>query len=80
MNIPQRGGWFNLRCWNGLSNAQKLRLIADGNLPFGYTPEGPCPNGAEIAIETRFDPAPGPRFYCVECGLAYVARFREERT
>lgn len=66
-------GWFRMACWNGLSDAQQTRLIEDGNLPIGYEPEGSeCHNGATIAVETAFDKAPGPRFYCVPCALKYL--------
>jgi len=68
-------GWFGLRCWNGLSDAQQDRLIKVGNLPMGYRPEGSCPRGAVVAIETEHDEAPGPRFYCQSCAIHYL---REE--
>lgn len=63
-------GWYNLACWNGLSAAQQQRLIEHGNLPLGYRPEGDCQHGAEVAIETAADAAPGPRFYCRPCAIA----------
>jgi hypothetical protein len=66
-------GWFNLACWNGLSEEQQLRLVSWGNLPMGYQPEGYCQNGAEVCIETQDDEAPGPRFYCYACGALYLA-------
>jgi len=69
-------GWFNMPCWNGLSGEQQHRLITVGNLPIGFVPEGGwCPNGAEVAIETQHDEAPGPRFYCVGCGITYLRLF-----
>lgn len=66
-------GWFNMTCWNGLSAAQQTRLIEVGNLPLGYQPEGECPRGAEVAIETEDDAAPGPRFYCVPCAVDHLS-------
>jgi hypothetical protein len=59
-------------CWNGLSVAQQRQLIERGNLPIGYVPEGICRNGADLCVETRWDSAPGPRFYCVECAGDYL--------
>lgn len=61
-----------MACWNGLSDEQQQRLIQVGNLPFGYQPEGICPNGAECAIELPDDKAPGPRFYCRRCAVEYL--------
>jgi hypothetical protein len=68
----RRDGWFNMACWNGLSRFQQARLLVIGNLPLGYKPEGSCPNGAEVGIETQGDSAPGPRFYCVKCAVYYL--------
>jgi hypothetical protein len=66
-------GWWNLACWNGLSADQQNRLINVGNLPIGYRPEGGgCNNGAEVCVETMYDTAPGPRFYCVACAVEYL--------
>lgn len=65
-------GWFGLTCWNGLSAEQQRRLIEHGNLEIGYTPEGLCKRGAEVSIELPTDVAPGPRFYCCECAIAYL--------
>lgn len=62
-------GWWNMTCWNGLSDAQQQRLIRVGNLPMGYVPEGECTNGAEVAIECEIDEVSGPRFYCAPCGV-----------
>jgi hypothetical protein len=67
-------GWWNMPCWNGLSEAQQTRLVEWGNLPFGYEPEGECPWGAEVAIETESDAAPGPRFYCLTCAIAHLEK------
>jgi hypothetical protein len=62
-------------CWNALSTAQQDRLIVVGVLPIGYQPEGDvCDKGAEMTIECENDEAPGPRFYCLPCGLEYLAR------
>ena len=72
-----RGWWFDLACWNGLSPAQQRRLIEVGNLPILYHPEGgkdACHNGAEVAIELDHDEAPGPRFYCLDCAIGYLAK------
>jgi hypothetical protein len=68
----RRGFWWNMRCWNGLSVEQQERLLTVGNLPIDYIPEGGCPNGAEVAIETQWDQAAGPRFYCCECAVSYL--------
>lgn len=65
-------GWWNMVCFNGLSLAQQTRLIEVGNLPIDYQPEGTCPNGAEVGIETQLDRAPGPRFYCRPCAVEYL--------
>lgn len=65
-------GWWNMACWNGLSHDQQRRLIEVGNLPIDYQPEGDCPNGAEVCIETMHDEASGPRFYCVPCAIAFL--------
>jgi len=65
-------GWFNMACWNGLSNEQQQRLIEVGNLPINYTPEGECQNGASLCIETQDDKAPGPRFYCTPCAVDFL--------
>ena len=59
-------------CFNGLSKDQQVRLVTVGNLPLGYRPEGRCPHGAAVAIETELDTAPGPRFYCWTCASAYL--------
>lgn len=61
-----------MACFNGLSEAQQTRLVEWGNLEFGYQPEGECRNGAEMAIETQDDVAPGPRFYCRSCAIEYL--------
>jgi len=70
-------GWWNLPCWNGLSEAQQRRLITVGGLELGYRPRGVCQRGAEVAIETQWDTAPGPRFYCVVCAMGYLDSLRE---
>lgn len=69
--MPARG-WWNLACWNGLSAAQQHELITRGTLEIGYHPNGECPRGAEMCIETMYDEMPGPRFYCAPCALDYV--------
>lgn len=68
----RRGFWWQMICWNGLSTPQQVRLIERGNLPLGYVPEGECKSGAEVAIETKDDTAPGPRFYCLPCAISYL--------
>jgi hypothetical protein len=73
LNIPDRGGWFNLSCWNALSLEQQTQLIEEGSLEFGFVPAGECNNGAEVAIEGQHDAAPGPRFYCYPCAAAYLS-------
>jgi hypothetical protein len=75
--LPDRRGWYGLPCFNGLSAEQQVRLISWGNLPLGYQPEGPCQNGANVAIESEVDAAPGPRFYCWDCALVYVQNLRD---
>lgn len=66
-------GWWDLPCWNGLSPSQQDRLLTVGNLPWGWRPESTgCSNGAEVAIETEHDQAPGSRFYCRPCAIAYL--------
>jgi len=67
-----RRGWYEMACWNGLSEAQQTRLVEWGNLPIFSEPEGTCLNGAEVAIETQTDQAPGPRFYCLGCGIKFL--------
>lgn len=65
-------GWWGMACWNGLSADQQRRLVEWGNLPIGYTPDGACESGAEVAVETQHDTAHGPRFYCRACAVAYL--------
>lgn len=75
MGVPDRGGWFNMACWNGLSADQQQQLIVQGYLPIGYEAEGDgCPRGAEVGIETEVDTAPGPRFYCLTCAIDYLEK------
>ena len=71
---PTRSGWWRMACWNGLSEAQQRRLIEVGNLPIDYRPGGTCCNGAEVAIESMHDQAPGPRFYCLSCAIEHLAK------
>lgn len=66
-------GWWNMHCWNGLSDRQQRRLINIGNLPIGYTAEGWCDRPAEVEVTTMYDEAPGPRFYCVPCAINFLA-------
>lgn len=66
-------GWWNMPCWNGLSHDQQRRLIEVGNLPIGFEAEGECYRGADVCIEREGDEAPGPRFYCTPCAVAYLA-------
>jgi hypothetical protein len=66
-----------MACWNALSTEQQDRLINLGNLEFGYTPEGTeCDRGAEVEVTTMYDESPGPRFYCIPCAQAYLAKMR----
>jgi hypothetical protein len=67
-----REGWWNMACWEGLSAAQQAMLIERGTLSLGYRPEGDCQEPASVCIETEHDAAPGPRFYCWNCGIAYL--------
>lgn len=70
--VHARGMW-GMACWNGLSAEQQERLVTWGNLPIGYEPRGECLNGAEVEVTTMWDRSPGPRFYCVDCALGYLA-------
>lgn len=67
-------GWWNMHCFNALSEAQQDFLVTEGYLPIGYQPEAdePCPRPAAVAVETDLDTHPGPRFYCRPCALAYL--------
>jgi hypothetical protein len=65
-------GWWGMFCWNGLSTEQQDRLVNWGNLPLGFQPEGECQRGAELTIETMYDKAPGPRFYCRRCAIKFL--------
>jgi hypothetical protein len=76
MTVAHARGYWGMFCWNGLSAEQQDRLIKVGNLPFGFKPEGDCPNGAELEITTMYDEAPGPRFYCRACGAEYLAELQ----
>lgn len=68
-------GFWGMHCWNGLSVDQQNRLIGHGNLPIGFQPEGECERPAALCIETIEDEAPGPRFYCVPCAVAFLGTF-----
>lgn len=71
---PAVRGWWNMACWNALSAEQQQRLIEVGNLEIGSQPLGDrCKNGAQVAVETEWDRAPGPRFYCAYCAIQYLA-------
>jgi hypothetical protein len=63
-----------MACWNGLSAEQQTMLIEQGVLSFGrWEPEGgTCERGAEVAVETQDDAAPGARFYCRPCAIEYL--------
>lgn len=67
-------GWYGLACWNGLSAGQQRMLIERGVLYIGrWEPEGgTCDNGAEVAVETQLDEAPGPRFMCRQCAIDFL--------
>lgn len=73
-----RGMW-GMWCWNGLSDEQQRRLIEVGNLPMGYRPLGECSNGAEVEVFTVWDPAPGPRFYCLTCATEFLQQLPARR-
>jgi hypothetical protein len=75
-------GWYQMRCWNGLSQGQQQQLIEQGVLSMGrWVPEGgTCDRPAEVAIETRQDKAPGPRFYCRRCALWAVGEMVDDET
>jgi len=72
-------GYSNMHCWGGLSEAQQDRLVTFDNLPFGFRPEGECPNPAELEVTTMYDLAPGPRFYCIPCAIKYLEELHETR-
>lgn len=76
--VKHTRGWWNMTCWNGLSQFQQDRLVHHGNLEFGYTPMGTCPNGAEVEVTTMTDVAPGPRFYCTPCAIQYLTDKQKE--
>lgn len=68
-----RHGYWGMVCWNALSEAQQERLIVRGNLEIGYRAEGTaCDRDAELCIETQYDKAPGPRFYCIPCAIEFL--------
>lgn len=71
MSDHQRG-MYGMYCFNGLSDRQKKRLVEWGNLEFGFKPDGPCTNPAEIEIITVWDVTPGPRMYCRRCAVEYI--------
>lgn len=72
-SAARREGWWGMACWNALSAEQQTKLLIDGYLPIGYEPEGDgCTRGARVNIETMFDVAPGPRFYCIACAVAFL--------
>jgi hypothetical protein len=72
-------GWYGMSCWNALGADQKHMLIKEGVLKMGRKrPEGrECSNGAEVCIETMYDEAPGPRFYCRQCAAKHLAELAE---
>lgn len=70
-------GMYGLGCFNGLDPEQQQRLVEWGNLPFGYEPNGPCQNPAEVEVTTVWDRFPGPRFYCAACGIEYLRQQAE---
>jgi hypothetical protein len=68
-----RRGWWNMPCFNGLSEAQQKQVVEEGYLEIGYQPEGQCLNGAEVEVTTMWDKFPGPRFYCRGCGIEFLS-------
>ena len=68
----RRIGLWGMSCFNGLSVEQQDRLVHWGNLPWGYVPEGSCPNVAEVEVTTMWDETPGPRFYCAGCAVEFL--------
>ncbi len=66
-------------CWNALSSADKRRLV-DGNYVAITTadPAAGCDKRARVLIEFPEDEAPGPRFYCLDCGAARLSRRADE--
>ena len=65
-------GWWNMRCFNGLSREQQHEVVFTGVLPWGSAPRGVCTSGAEVEITTMYDLMPGPRFYCVACAIEHL--------
>jgi hypothetical protein len=77
----RREGLWAMVCFNALSAEQQDRVINHGNLAFPWIPEGDgCNNVAEVEVFTKFDRMPGPRCYCIECGVMYLSeRLRQKR-
>lgn len=73
-------GYWGMLCWNALSADQQEFLRTKGYLPWGYRPEGECPNGAELEITTMYDEFPGPRFYCRPCAVQWLSQPIKERS
>lgn len=66
-----------MHCWNALSPEQQEFLRTQGYLSFGYEAEGgTCDKPAEVEVATMWDEFPGPRFYCIECAVAWLEQVR----
>jgi hypothetical protein len=76
--MKRQPGYWGMHCFNGLSVDQQYRVVHTGNLPFGYEPEGECPNPAEVEVTTMYDLMPGPRFYCLSCVVEHLAALDPE--
>lgn len=72
-------GWYDMLCFNSLDGELQRRLVYWGNLPLGHAETGRCHNPAEVEITTVYDAMPGPRFYCLECAVMYLAGVFQER-
>jgi hypothetical protein len=81
--MPSHSGWgINFHCWNGLAAWQQRKLIERGSLnafdPTDRARGGWCTRPAQVAIEHEDDEAPGPRFYCLPCAIAYLQQLEGE--
>lgn len=72
-------GFYGMPCWNRLSWSQQRKLIEVGTLAITEAPHGWCDRSADLCIETRWDEAPGPRFYCLRCGTIAMIQHTLDR-
>lgn len=71
-NLPYEW-WETMKCWNGLTPDQQEFLRTEGYLPLGFRHEGWCRRPIVVEIVTIHDEFPGPRFYCRDCAVEYLA-------